>query len=122
MTPEMLAIAKEWCELVGWKECDSPAHQKHNEPSVVIPGHKPSKNRLCTPYAWLLSGNGCMAVKSEMAKRNMVVETCVGIEIVCCIHVKSGVDDWGKTDDVYAPTEPHAVLVAAVAAMKGKHA
>lgn len=79
-------------------------------------------NETWRPLDWLLTGDGCMAVKAEMAKNGR----CVCISSGVCIpgdapnaFAEICNFDGTRSKPFAARTEPEAVLLAALAALKG---
>lgn len=116
MNRDSLDTARAFAEAVGWKDCDSPAHIKNHEPSIVIPNYKPSLSRPCTSLDWLLTGDGMLAVKAEMVKRDIYIFSGPYPAV-------SGTwQAWVRGDAIsFSDSEPCAVLRCAVnEALKGK--
>lgn len=111
MTEEQLTLARQFCEVVGW------------EVKPVADGGflvmRP--DGAWTGITWLVCGNGMLAVKAEMARRRWDIITLVKDDRCHCeIRGNDKYIEWLslKPAVVDAPTEPEAVLKAAVAAMK----
>lgn len=104
MTPEQLTLARQFAGAVGWEDrlcCGEPGYQLSNDGVM--------------PLRHLYTGDGMLSVKSEMAKQKVVIHSCTRCDN-SAMAVAYG--DGFYTKNMDADTEPHAVLLTAVAAMK----
>ncbi len=108
MTEQQQQLAMKYAKLVGMKHVDD-----HGFGVPMSPGE-------WYPLTWLFTGDGMLAVKAEMAKRGFAIGSgpCLA-DPRFWADAENGQDWEGELFEI-GPSEPEAVLMAAVAAMEKK--